>query len=552
MIAKADNNTAYKQKTPKTKKQNAGISLKLLLSSLFVMIVLSVAVSVVYVIPFRAISQNSTEQYLLEASGQIAHQINLIFEKSLNETQQYARNIALIYRDTDRNRMVDILVDWFRSKPEYMAVYANFGPGQYDNKDRIFANDSRFANGAFATYISRHLNDSEMLRVSAAPRNYASADKFRIPYESQRSYISKPTNQQVSQDSRDYYLLMRIASPIIDNGRSVGVVGIDFSMDSIVYLVSRYMVLNSEKGFASLALSDGSIIASRDASLIHQNVRNLVPNSSQRRNLAEILGQTEGRMTLTTEFRSGERTITGLYKFTIGNSDSSFIVMASIPEEEIFSAINVSTKNAAMASVLVVVVGIIFLYILIRLVVITPIMSQMKTIEKLSITDSLTGLSNRRNFEDAFIREWKVAVRNKKPIAFLMLDADKFKNYNDTYGHPQGDKLLIAVSNVLKRAVHRPSDLPGRLGGEEFGILLPNTDLQGAVHIAEGIRGEIERLRIKVAETGQITTCTVSIGAAATIPGINDSHETIMKLADEHLYKAKENGRNRVHSDLDK
>jgi diguanylate cyclase (GGDEF)-like protein len=343
---------------------------------------------------------------------------------------------------------------------------------------------------------------------------------------------------------------MRISSPIIDNGYSVGVVGIDYSMEDIIRLISSYSVLNSPRGFCSLALGDGSIYASKNSSLLYKNIMSFVKNSSQKKELSEILKKTNGNITLTTEFTPGETTITGLYKFSIDDSDSSFIVMASIPEDEIFEAINHSTKNALMAALVIFVIGILFLYVLIRQVVIAPIIEQMKIIEKLSITDALTGLSNRRNFEEAFNREWKVAIRNKKPIAFLMLDADKFKSYNDTYGHPQGDKLLIALSGVLKRAVHRPSDLPGRLGGEEFGVLLPNTDLTGAVHIAEGIRGEVERLRIKVPETGKITTCTVSIGASAMIPSTNDTHEIIMKMADEQLYKAKESGRNRVYSDL--
>ena len=540
-------------KNASKRRQDIAISLKLLLSSLFVMIVLTAAINTVYVVPFRAISQNTTEQYLLEASGQIAHKINIVFEKALNETQLSARTLGLIYRYTDRNRMVDILVDWHRHSPQYIGTFTNFGPGQYDNRDRHFARDTRFSQGAFATYISRISAEDPRITVVADIPDYWTTERFRVPYETQRSYISKPAYQRVSQESDDYFLLMRIASPIIDNyGYSVGVFGVDFSMDDIVELISSYKILDRGKGFVSLALGDGSIIVSKDSALVHQNIMNLVSNAAHRRELAEIIGSPEGRMTLTTEFHRGQRTITGLHKFTIGDSDSSFIVMASIPERKIFSAINETTRNAIKTSLIIFVIGIIFLHILIRLVVITPIMEQMKMIEKLSITDPLTGLSNRRNFEDTFNREWRLAVRNKKPISFLMLDADKFKTYNDTYGHPQGDKLLIAISNVLKRAVHRPSDLPGRLGGEEFGILLPNTDLQGAVHIAESIRGEVERLRVKVPETGKITTTTVSIGAASMIPTAKDSHEIIMKIADDHLYKAKETGRNRVHSDLNK
>ena len=530
-------------------KQNLIISLKLLMSSLLIMLILSVAVSVVYVVPFRGISQDITASYLLEASGQIAYQVKLIFEKPINETQQYARNIESIYKNTSRDKMISILLEWYISKPEYMAVYVGFDPWAYDNRDKQFERDVRFVNGAFATYISRVRSDATRVRIESDIRDYISSEKYRIPYETQKSYISKPTRQQISQQDGSYFDMMRISSPILDGEKSIGTVGIDFSMETIVELISGYSVLKNPRGFCSIAWGDGSIIASKDSSLQYKNILNFVPDRTENRILSGILNQKTGKMTLATEFPNGEKTVTGLYKFNIEGTDYSFIIMASLPESDIFHAINESTQNAVMASLFIFVLGLLFFYILIREVVLAPIMEQMKIIEKLSVTDALTGLANRRIFEETLKREWKVALRNKKPIGFLMLDADKFKVYNDTYGHPQGDKLLIALSGVLRRAVHRPSDLSGRLGGEEFGVLLPNTDLSGAIHIAETIRTEVERLRIRVADTGKITTCTVSIGVAVAIPMSNENHESIMKAADEQLYKAKEGGRNRVISD---
>ena len=529
-------------------KRNIEISLKLLLSSLFIMLILSVALSMVYIVPFRKISQGITASYLQEASGQIAHQVKLKFEMPLSETQLYARIITDIYKETNRSKILSILSDWYMDKPEYMAVYVNFGENQYDGRDNIYVNDIRFTGGAFASRIFR-LNDSAEAVWKADKKDYASSEKYKIPYETQKSYISKPLYQQISQQNNDYFYMLSISSPVINNGNSIGVVGVDFSMESIFDLISGYLILNNPNGFCTLALGDGSIIASKDSTLQYKNILSYV-SENEKRQLSGILKQKKGKTIFHTEFRKDERTVTGLYKFPIGDLDSSLIVMASIPEPDIYNSINDSTKNAAMASIFILVLGLLFFQILIRETVLTPLMEQMKTIEKLSITDPLTGLANRRYFEDALNREWRVAVRNKKSISFLMLDADKFKLYNDTYGHPQGDKLLITLANVLKRAVHRPTDLPGRLGGEEFGILLPNTDLQGAVHIAESIRQEIERLRIRVQETGKITTCTVSIGVASALPTTNDSHEKIMKLADEQLYRAKENGRNRVYSDL--
>ena len=531
------------------KKPKAGmgiwISLKLLFASFIIMLGLSVAVSAVFIFLFRPVSRTTTEMYLSEKSGQISHQIKLVFEKALNDTQLKARSLSIIHRDINRGRVIDMMVDWLRYKQEYEAVFVNFAPGAFDNQDAFFARDARFVNGIFATRISQ---TSGGIMVAADTRDFLTSDKFKIPFETQRSYVFPPSQEQVSQDSREYYLLMRVAAPIIFNGYSIGTIGVDFSMDDIVKLISGISVLNNPRGFTSLALSDGFIIASRDASLIYRNIAEFVPDMHRRR-LDENFVSIEGTVNLTT-FPNDERMLSAIHKFSIGDTEKSFIVMTSIPEEDVFATINEATKYAMAASGVLMFVGLIILFVIIKITVLAPLFSQMKTIEKLSITDALTGLSNRRNFENVFNREWRLAIRNKKPISFLMLDADKFKSYNDTYGHPQGDKLLIALSTVLKRALHRPSDLPGRLGGEEFGVLLPNTDLEGAIHLGELIREEVEKLRIKIPETGKITTCTVSIGAASMLPANGDSYETIMKIADEHLYTAKETGRNRVFSDL--
>ena len=532
-------------------KTGAGIwiSLKLLFTSFVIMLGLSVAVSAVFIFLFRPVSRETTEMYLSEKSGQIAHQIKLVFEKALNDTRLKARNISIVYRDINRGRVLEMMVDWLRNRSEYSAVFINFAPGMFGDNDAFFARDARFVNGAFATHISQTPGG---IRIAADTRDFVLSDKFRIPFETQRSYVSNPSQVQISQDAGDYHLLMRIASPIISNGFSIGSIGIDYAMGDIIHLISSISVLDNPRGFCTLALSDGFIIASRDSSIIYRNISEFVPEFQRRRFEETFLSSSggNGRIAFTTTFPNGSRTLTAMHKFSIDDTKTSFIVMASVPEDDVLFAINEATKYAAATAAALMIFGLLLLFILIKLAVITPLVSQMRIIEKLSITDALTGLSNRRNFENTFNREWRLAVRNKKPISFLMIDADKFKTYNDTYGHPQGDKLLIALSSVLKRALHRPSDLPGRLGGEEFGILLPNTDLTGAVHVGELIRAEVEKLRIKVAETGKITTCTVSIGAASIVPTTGDSYEKIMKIADEHLYSAKENGRNRVYSDL--
>jgi diguanylate cyclase (GGDEF)-like protein len=131
----------------------------------------------------------------------------------------------------------------------------------------------------------------------------------------------------------------------------------------------------------------------------------------------------------------------------------------------------------------------------------------------------------------------------------MMMDVDKFKNYNDTYGHPQGDMLLRTIAKIFATATHRPMDLAARLGGEEFGILLPNTNLEGALEIAEEVRSRVEAARIPTVDNSVITRVTISIGVTCRFPAKDDAAEALISQADINLYTAKETGRNRVCSD---
>jgi diguanylate cyclase (GGDEF)-like protein len=176
------------------------------------------------------------------------------------------------------------------------------------------------------------------------------------------------------------------------------------------------------------------------------------------------------------------------------------------------------------------------------------ILNQMKTLEGIGLTDYLTGLPNRGSFEDRLEMEWRRAVREQKAISFLMVDIDGFKAYNDSYGHPQGDALLRAAAGVFTSWAKRPADHPARLGGEEFGVLLPDTELKAAMTIAEGIRTAIETLRLPVKDNKKASSVTVSIGVKSVIPQRDSSVADFISGADEALYAAKKAGKNRVCS----
>ncbi|MDL2207807.1 GGDEF domain-containing protein [Desulfovibrio sp. OttesenSCG-928-F20] len=164
----------------------------------------------------------------------------------------------------------------------------------------------------------------------------------------------------------------------------------------------------------------------------------------------------------------------------------------------------------------------------------------------MGVTDHLTQLVNRRGYDNISKKVWREAILQRHAISLLTLDIDNFKNYNDTYGHLQGDKLLRSLGEILKVSLLRPTDLAARLGGEEFGILLSNTDMNGAGHVAENIRQKVEQAVFMDTATNTPTRITISIGVATATPGPDDLLETLRANSDKALYLAKESGRNRV------
>ena len=173
------------------------------------------------------------------------------------------------------------------------------------------------------------------------------------------------------------------------------------------------------------------------------------------------------------------------------------------------------------------------------------IVNQLRTIERLSMIDQLTNIPNRRSFDNRLNMEWNRAIREKTPISFLMMDVDKFKNYNDTYGHQQGDLVLQTVASVFARTLKRSGDFAARWGGEEFVVLLPNSEKDGAMLVAEQIRANVESEIIPIPDGGN-TKVTISIGVNTLIPTGDSVLETFVSGADSALYTAKETGRNRV------
>jgi len=163
----------------------------------------------------------------------------------------------------------------------------------------------------------------------------------------------------------------------------------------------------------------------------------------------------------------------------------------------------------------------------------------------LSYMDALTSIPNRRYFDEILGREWSRAVRDKKELALLMIDIDYFKEYNDNFGHMEGDNCLKKVAKTLGGTVNRPGDIVARYGGEEFAVILPNTDLIGARHVADKLCNAIRNQNI-LHPYSPYNQLTVSIGLVCRTPNNGESPQPLIVAADDALYRAKRGGRNRA------
>ncbi|MBF8661527.1 MULTISPECIES: response regulator [Pseudomonas] len=167
-------------------------------------------------------------------------------------------------------------------------------------------------------------------------------------------------------------------------------------------------------------------------------------------------------------------------------------------------------------------------------------------LQRLMNSDGLTGLSNRRHFDEYLELEWRRAMREQQQLSLLMIDVDYFKAYNDTFGHLAGDEALRRVAEAIRGSCSRPSDLPARYGGEEFALVLPNTSPGGARLVAEKLRQSVQGLAIEHMAPSAGAHLTVSVGLATQVPPIGSHCRQLISAADKGLYQAKNSGRNQV------
>ena len=172
--------------------------------------------------------------------------------------------------------------------------------------------------------------------------------------------------------------------------------------------------------------------------------------------------------------------------------------------------------------------------------------AQSDLLRQMVFIDGLTGVANRRCFDERFETEWRRAARGGLPLALLMLDVDHFKRFNDRYGHQAGDECLRQVASAIAGGLRRPGDLVARYGGEEFACILAETDLEGALAVGAGIEQAVRALNVAHVDSDVSDMVTVSVGAATAVPERDGHPAPLLALADAQLYRAKHSGRGRA------
>ncbi len=287
------------------------------------------------------------------------------------------------------------------------------------------------------------------------------------------------------------------------------------------------------KGAINLIRPDGILLARRGP---HGEHMNLGQDFSEYSNFQRILREGKGSFL-------GQSNLDGQGRFyTFAQlGDLPLILVVALSTDEAYTQwSSAATAIGTMTLVLCLgVVGVVWL----MLRELRQRRGNERMLTTLSLTDGLTGLSNRRHLDEMLESQGRLSARNTEPLSLLMIDVDHFKAFNDLYGHRSGDLVLSRLARVIQGVLQRPSDMAARYGGEEFAVVLPNTDAEGAMRVAEGIRAAVEAHPPGAA--GEISN-TVSIGVASRVLAHEASIDQFVKEADEALYAAKRAGRNRV------
>lgn len=360
--------------------------------------------------------------------------------------------------------------------------------------------------------------------------NFADRDFFQVHRDAGDVglYVSKPYHSRLREGDESITISRRLSNP---DGSFAGIVGGSLRL---AYFRDRLAALSIGEGDEiTIFRNDGVVLLRNPYSL-----SDLGSNIGMSPDFQQFLVRREGSFVGVLSPDGINR----LYTFD-AIEDTPLILDVAMDVDEVFEP---WTRRAVLV---VAVTAALFLSVMALIVLFRREMRLRQAVEAQlaaqAQTDGLTGMPNRRAFDEALAREWRDARREQTPLSLLFLDADNFKRYNDRYGHPEGDELLKVMALALKQKARRPRDLAARYGGEEFVVLLPDTGRERAAAVAESIRQTIAGLRVPH-EASEAGIVTVSVGVATAIPRADESAAGLAAAADAALYQAKHAGRNRV------
>ncbi|QBR00862.1 GGDEF domain-containing protein [Paraburkholderia pallida] len=393
------------------------------------------------------------------------------------------------------------------------------------------ATAASFLGGAYVLDAQGHLKASQS-GIDEPGVSFADRDYFLVQQRNPDAdlFISKPYQSRLRHGVLSIALTRRIDMP---DGAFAGVALVAVRLDYFQQLVDRVDV--GRRGGVFIIMQDGTLLASKPPMPLGVGA-----DYSSWRNYKIISRRDAGTFSAHSEADGVERVYTyahvGNTPIIVGVAPAVGDILAPWRRRAWFALVMTTLFGGAWVGVSWV------LAFALRDKIIAE-----GELQRLAVTDPLTGLANRRALDQRLVAEWHRASREQTPLSVLFFDVDHFKLFNDTYGHAAGDEVLMLVAERIASGTRRTSDMAARYGGEEFAVLLPGTALQGARKVADKIRRRIEtsNLAHSASSYGRVT---VSVGCASCEPPVGDSGAKLLAAADALLYEAKAAGRNQVQA----
>jgi diguanylate cyclase (GGDEF)-like protein len=369
--------------------------------------------------------------------------------------------------------------------------------------------------------------------LGMAPRygNFADREYFKVQRDTPTPsgfYISKPFQARLQEGIWSISISRRLNAA---DGSFAGIVSGTLKLD---FLSQRMESLALGKhGVAALLRHDGVMIAQNAAGNV---------NAGADWSRAEVFKHTRTRSAGIFATEKSMDEVPRLYAFRYV-SGLPLLVVAGIGRSDVLAPVWFKIELIALVFV-VMAASVIVLVALFNRELRRRITAE-RGQAALARQDWLSQLANRLGFDEALASTWRQAVRERRPLSLVMIDVDHFKEFNDCYGHLEGDEALTAIGGAIGGAIRRPGDIAARYGGEEFAVLLPNTGPEGAMRIAEAIRANVRAAAVPHEHSSHCFV-TVSVGAATIIPGKDMTPKTLVENADRALYAAKAGGRNKA------